>query len=129
MQLLQASRSHQGLLSVILAPLARQQQRQLVYVTHSHALPWPPSHHATTAAATTQATNASAGPRWAIAIHGGAGVINATNQEWLDDAYAGLQAALKAGQVVLEGGGSALDAVEAAVRQLEDEPHFNAGVH
>ena len=40
---------------------------------------------------------------------------------------AGLAAALAAGSAVLEGGGSAVDAVEAAVRVLEDDPQFNAG--
>jgi beta-aspartyl-peptidase (threonine type) len=42
-------------------------------------------------------------------------------------ARAGLNAALDAGVMVLERGGTALDAVEAAVRVLEDDPHFNAG--
>ena len=40
---------------------------------------------------------------------------------------AGLAAALAAGGAVLAGGGSALDAVEAAVVALEDDPLFNAG--
>jgi len=39
----------------------------------------------------------------------------------------GLAAALEAGAPILEGGGSALDAVEAAARVLEDDPAFNAG--
>jgi beta-aspartyl-peptidase (threonine type) len=42
-------------------------------------------------------------------------------------ARAALHAALAAGVVILERGGSALDAVEAAVVALEDDPHFNAG--
>jgi len=50
----------------------------------------------------------------------------------MDDAMqaeyrAALAAALDAGTAVLAGGGSALDAVEAAVAALEDDPHFNAG--
>ncbi len=40
---------------------------------------------------------------------------------------AGLNAALDAGGTILSGGGAALDAVEAAVRVLEDDPAFNAG--
>jgi beta-aspartyl-peptidase (threonine type) len=40
---------------------------------------------------------------------------------------AGLQAALMAGAAILGQGGGAIDAVEAAVRVLEDDPHFNAG--
>jgi beta-aspartyl-peptidase (threonine type) len=40
---------------------------------------------------------------------------------------AGIEQALKAGYDLLKGGGSSLDAVEAAVRVLEDNPLFNAG--
>ncbi len=40
---------------------------------------------------------------------------------------AALRAALDAGYAVLEGGGTSLDAVTAAVRSLEDHPLFNAG--
>jgi beta-aspartyl-peptidase (threonine type) len=40
---------------------------------------------------------------------------------------ASLRAALDAGAAILAEGGSALDAVEAAARLLEDDPHFNAG--
>lgn len=39
----------------------------------------------------------------------------------------GLARALDAGSAVLSAGGTALDAVEAAVKVLEDDPHFNAG--
>ena len=42
-------------------------------------------------------------------------------------ARVGLRAALDAGVKILEGGGSALDATEASVRVLEDDPCFNAG--
>jgi beta-aspartyl-peptidase (threonine type) len=66
---------------------------------------------------------------WALAIHGGAGVIErgslSPDQE---RAYrAALLGALEAGAAVLRRGGSSLDAVEAAIRLLEDEPLFNAG--
>jgi len=67
--------------------------------------------------------------RWSLAIHGGAGVIargDLTPEQ--DAAYrAGLEQALAAGSKVLREGGSSLDAVEAAVRVLEDNPLFNAG--
>ena len=66
--------------------------------------------------------------RWALAIHGGAGIINATEEEWISGALDGLHAALDAGEAVLADGGAAIDAVVAAVRVLEDDPHFNAGV-
>lgn len=63
-----------------------------------------------------------------LVIHGGAGVITASlTPETEKAARADLEAALAAGHGVLKQGGSALDAVERAVRVLEDSPHFNAG--
>lgn len=69
------------------------------------------------------------GQNWKLVIHGGAGVIERANisAEREESIRAGLKAALAAGSAVLETGGSALDAVEAAVRELEDDPNFNAG--
>ncbi|SOB86705.1 beta-aspartyl-peptidase (threonine type) [Sphingomonas guangdongensis] len=66
---------------------------------------------------------------WTLVIHGGAGVIERERMtpEREAAARAGLNAALDAGQKVLSGGGTALDAVEAAVKVLEDDPNFNAG--
>lgn len=68
-------------------------------------------------------------PRWSLAIHGGAGVIErASLTPELDAAYrASLQKALDAGSAVLARGGAALDAVQAAVQVMEDDPLFNAG--
>ncbi|WP_374525477.1 isoaspartyl peptidase/L-asparaginase [Sphingopyxis sp.] len=68
-------------------------------------------------------------PRWSLAIHGGAGVIERGSlSPEKEKAYrAGLDAALRAGSAVLDKGGPALDAVAAAVRVLEDNPLFNAG--
>ena len=65
----------------------------------------------------------------AIAIHGGAGTLpRAEMKPDQEAAYrAGLATALDAGYAVLEGGGTSLDAVTAAVRILEDDPLFNAG--
>jgi L-asparaginase / beta-aspartyl-peptidase len=65
----------------------------------------------------------------AIAIHGGAGVMDrAKMSAEREAAYrAGLMAALHAGYAILERGGSSLDAVAAVVRTLEDDPLFNAG--
>jgi beta-aspartyl-peptidase (threonine type) len=76
------------------------------------------------------ATASAAGPRpLAIAIHGGAGVIDPSKMspERAASYRAGLAAALDAGYDVLARGGSALDAVTAAVRIMEDDPQFNAG--
>lgn len=67
--------------------------------------------------------------RWSIAIHGGAGTMDraAMGEAQRAGYEAALGAALDAGVKLLAGGGSALDAVEAAVVLLEDDPHFNAG--
>jgi len=65
----------------------------------------------------------------AIAVHGGAGDIPpAELTPEREAAYrAGLERALRAGQVILDAGGPSLDAVVAAVQVLEDDPLFNAG--
>jgi beta-aspartyl-peptidase (threonine type) len=66
---------------------------------------------------------------WRLLIHGGAGVIERDLLTKEEDAAirAALRHALGVGSEILEGGGEALDAVEAAARALEDDPHFNAG--
>ena len=61
----------------------------------------------------------------AIIVHGGAG---ATPPERHDRLRAGVRAAAGVGDAILVAGGSALDAVVAAVRVLEDDPEFNAGL-
>ena len=60
----------------------------------------------------------------AIIVHGGAGNIP---DEEIDLYIAGCRAALAAGWSLLQGGASALDACEAAVRIMEDDPIFDAG--
>ena len=66
---------------------------------------------------------------WTLMLHGGCGAMRpATLSSELEErARAGLNAALDAGEAVLVAGGSALDAVEAAARVLEEDPSFNAG--
>ncbi len=59
-----------------------------------------------------------------IIVHGGAGADPA---EGRDELRAGIRAAAQAGWTRLSEGESAVDAVEAAVRALEDHPRFNAG--
>ena len=59
-----------------------------------------------------------------LIIHGGAGKIPAGKVE---ATQAGIRRALEAGWNVLSTGGTALDAVEAAIVILEDDPAFNAG--
>jgi L-asparaginase / beta-aspartyl-peptidase len=63
----------------------------------------------------------------AIAIHGGAGAIPRDKLSREAEYLAGLEAALNAGYEVLKSGGASLDAVTAAVRELENNPLFNAG--
>ena len=66
---------------------------------------------------------------WTLMIHGGAGILTRASLAPAKEAgaRAGLNAALDAGAAILAAGGSALDAVEAAVCIMEDDPHFNAG--
>jgi len=68
-------------------------------------------------------------PHWTIAIHGGAGVIERGQLTPERDAEyrAALTAAIAAGSEVLRGGGSSLDAIQAAIQIMEDNPLFNAG--
>jgi beta-aspartyl-peptidase (threonine type) len=60
----------------------------------------------------------------AIIVHGGAGIVT---PERAESSQEGCKEAALAGWRILQAGGSALDAVEAAVRSLEDNPMFNAG--
>ena len=59
-----------------------------------------------------------------VVVHGGAGDV--APEKWAAHVE-GCARAAAAGLAILTSGGSALDAVEAAVRMLEDDPHFNAG--
>jgi len=66
---------------------------------------------------------------WAIVVHGGAGAGSRESippekqAEYMD----AIQYALETGSRVLEDGGSSLDAIEAAIITMEDNPIFNAG--
>lgn len=66
---------------------------------------------------------------YALVIHGGAVTMppGQLGPEEAEQQREGLRQALDAGWQVLHRGGPALDAVEAAVRSLEDNEHFNAG--
>ncbi|MBA2113544.1 isoaspartyl peptidase/L-asparaginase family protein [Bremerella alba] len=67
-------------------------------------------------------------PRWAIALHGGAGTVSKEiSQERLQKYKGALEKALHEGESILESGGSALDAVERTVMVLENASCFNAG--
>ena len=66
---------------------------------------------------------------WTLMIHGGCGIFDRKTISPATDAgaRAALHRALDAGSGALAARGGAVDAVEAAIRVLEDDPHFNAG--
>ncbi len=67
-------------------------------------------------------------PRYAIAIHGGAGGSpNKLTPEQRKTRLKALESALKVGVKILEKGGTSLDAVEQVIITLENDPLFNAG--
>ena len=68
-------------------------------------------------------------PAWVIAIHGGAGSVSREDLSSEKDAQyrQDLTAALEAGATILDAGGTAVEALEAAIRLMEDSPVFNAG--
>jgi len=61
---------------------------------------------------------------YSIIVHGGVGAVPHDKEEAV---IAGVREAALTGKVVLAGGGSSLDAVETAIKVLEDNPLFNAG--
>lgn len=61
---------------------------------------------------------------WAIIVHGGAHTIG---DDKVEANKAGCTRAAEAGAKILQDRGTCLDAVEAAIRLLEDDPVFNAG--
>jgi beta-aspartyl-peptidase (threonine type) len=67
--------------------------------------------------------------KWKLVIHGGAGAMGVADMDQHRESIAldGLDEALAAGAAILGAGGSALDAVEAAARSLEENSCFNAG--
>jgi len=74
-------------------------------------------------------TNPSNAQPFGFAIHGGAGtILKSEMSPEMEAAYrAKLEEAVLAGYNILKNGGSSLDAVETAIRLLEDSPLFNAG--
>ena len=63
----------------------------------------------------------------AIVVHGGAGPDSEYIKQNMEGYKKGIEDAINAGYAVLESGKPAVDAVEAAVKTLEDNPLFNAG--
>ncbi len=66
---------------------------------------------------------------YSLAIHGGAGTILRSEMTLEKEAAykQALTTAINAGENILKQGGNALDAVEAAIVELENNPLFNAG--
>ena len=75
------------------------------------------------------ATAQSAPNKWAIVVHGGAGVIERKNMPPATETEyrAAMKTAIETGAAVLDKGGSSLDAIQATIQYLEDNPLFNAG--
>lgn len=74
------------------------------------------------------AQQARQAPKWGIVIHTGAGNFTLAGiAERKDAMQSAMHDALMAGYRVLAGGGTSLDAVQAAIVLLEDSPLFNAG--
>src|SRR5271168_2628278 len=82
-----------------------------------------------TALSQTASTSGNGAHKWAVVVHGGAGVIERSSMTPEAEAKyrAGINEAIQAAAAVLEKGGSSVDAVEAAIKLLEDNPMFNAG--
>ena len=68
-------------------------------------------------------------PGWKLVVHGGAGIIEKSRiaPEQEREIRSGVERALAAGEEILAASGNAIDAVEAALREMEDDPNFNAG--
>ena len=68
-------------------------------------------------------------PEYVLVIHGGAGVITRGSMDAeMEKGYrAAMEEALTMGEKILADGGTSLDAVEAVVAWMEDNPLFNAG--
>ena len=77
----------------------------------------------------TSVSNKTNTGKYVLVIHGGAGTLNKSQfTQALEAKYkSGLDSALQVGNAILEKGGTALDAVEATVKVLENNPLFNAG--
>lgn len=66
---------------------------------------------------------------WAIVVHGGAGVITRDRMTAeMDKEYRdALLVAMNTGRMILESGGTAIEAVEKTINVMENNPLFNAG--
>jgi beta-aspartyl-peptidase (threonine type) len=92
------------------------------------ATPEPPAGESTAADSARDTPGSQGRLDWALALHGGAGVMSKERFAGTEGEYlAALEAALRLGADMLERGESSLDVVEQVVRLLEDDERFNAG--
>jgi L-asparaginase / beta-aspartyl-peptidase len=96
------------------------------------ALLVPAALFAVTISAMTQTVQTSpqtTSHKWSIVVHGGAGVIERKSMPPATEAAyrAAMKTAIETGAAVLEKGGTSLDAVQATIQYLEDNPLFNCG--
>ena len=84
---------------------------------------------AVTVPAMSQTASQTSSHQWSIVVHGGAGVIERKDMPPATEAAyrAAMKTAIETGAAVLEKGGTSLDAVQATIQYLEDNPLFNAG--
>ena len=77
----------------------------------------------------TETPDVGESPDWIIVIHGGAGgtTRDELSAEQENQLRNDLKASLEAGAALLDGGATGSEAIEAALKVLEDSPHFNAG--
>src|SRR6201996_3443234 len=75
------------------------------------------------------APSTAATHKWSIVVHGGAGVIERKSMppETEAEYRAAMKTAIETGAAVLAKGGTSLDAIQATIQYLEDNPLFNAG--
>lgn len=94
-----------------------------------HRLIVPAALFALTMPLMAQPTPAASPHKWAIVVHGGAGVIERKDMPPATEAAyrAAMKTAIETGAAVLDKGGSSLDAVQTTIQYLEDNPLFNAG--
>ena len=80
-------------------------------------------------AGVTESPDVGSTPEWVIAIHGGAGSTSRDDlsPEREAEVRADIEAALQAGASLLDDGATGTEAIEAALKILEDSPRFNAG--
>ena len=103
--------------------------RILVLCLISVAITFAGSIRQASADGMTEVPDVGRSPEWVIAIHGGAGSASreSLSAEAEVGARADLTAALEAGGKLLDAGATGPEAIEAALKLLEDSPRFNAG--